>query len=308
MRARGKRRRTGYSPRVLTSLSSMKLLPLLIPWFKIEPWEIPGIGIKLQPFGLLVAIGILFGSRIAEWRGERTGVPPKLVADFLLYTIVFGLPMGMLLNMVIYEPHKALGWLRGDFSYPGMSSFGGFFAGTLAALWFRHKKRVSLMFMGDIFCYAFPFAWLFGRSGCFIVHDHPGIVSDFFLAVDNYNLQGEPRHDLGLYEVFWSAAMIPLVLWLGSKPRPAGFFMALVPLCYAPIRFFLDYLRETPEMNGDVRYVGLTPGQYGSLAITLFGLWMLYRGTRQPNVSVYLDGPPVAGHAPLASAKRTGRT
>ena len=75
---------------------------LLIPWFKLEAWEIPGIGLKLQPFGLLVAVGILVGSRVAEWHGERRGVPRHIVADFLLWTIIFGLPMGMLLNMIIY--------------------------------------------------------------------------------------------------------------------------------------------------------------------------------------------------------------
>lgn len=285
----------------------MPISLLLIPWFKLHAWEIPFPGIdalKLQPFGLLVAIGILFGSWIAEWRAEKTDVPVHLIKDFLVHTIVIGLLSAMFLNVLFYEPEKFA--LMGrvitgsagpdeSFPYPGLSSFGGFFGGTMAALWFRKKHGVSLMVLGDLFCFAFPFAWLFGRMGCFVVHDHPGVVSDFFLAVDNYNEQGQPRHDLGFYEVLWSAAIIPVLLWLGKRPRPWGFFMAFVPLAYGPLRFFLDFLRETPEQGGDVRYAGLTPGHYAAVLMTLAGIAIAVRVSKGAPATLYLEGrqPPL---------------
>ena len=283
--------------------------PLLyIPWFELRPWEIPVpvLGsIKLQPFGLLVAIGILFGSRIAEWRGEKRGVPRHLVADFLVYVVVIGLLVCMLLNVALYEPEKfaqmgqaIASWFgsgeKVEFPYPGLSSFGGFLGGAVTAIWYRQKKRVSLLVLGDIFCFAFPFAWIFGRSGCFVVHDHPGMVTDFFLAVDNYHGKGVPRHDLGLYEVIWSAVMIPTVLWLDRKPRPWGFFMAFVPIAYAPIRFALDFLREDAEHGGDVRYLDLTPGHYYAVLMLLAGVAVAVRVARGATPTIMLDGgaPP----------------
>jgi phosphatidylglycerol:prolipoprotein diacylglycerol transferase len=298
---------------------------LFIPWFELKPWVLPG-GIKLQPFGLLVAIGILFGSRIAEWRGEKRGVPRYIVADFLVTTVVTGLIICMILNVALYEPEKfvqmgraIVSWFTpGDsvsFPYPGLSSFGGFVGGTAAAIWYRQRKQVSLLVLGDIFCFAFPFAWIFGRSGCFSVHDHPGLATDFFLAVDNYNGQGVARHDLGLYEVIWSAVMIPTVLWLDRKPRPWGFFMAFVPIVYAPVRFALDFLREDPEHGGDVRYLGLTPGHYYSVAMLVVGIVVAIRVMRGPQPkSVMLDGsdplPPPAEDKPASKqpdGKRTKR-
>jgi phosphatidylglycerol:prolipoprotein diacylglycerol transferase len=213
----------------------------------------------------------------------------------------------MVLNVVLYEPEKIAqmgqaiaSWFGSgetvDFPYPGLSSFGGFLGGTLTALWYRSKKGVSLMVLGDIFCFAFPFAWLFGRSGCFVVHDHPGMVTDFFLAVNDYHGKGVARHDLGLYEVIWSAAMIPLLLFLDRKPRPWGFFMAFVPIVYAPIRFGLDFLREGPEHGGDVRYLDLTPGHYYAVAMLVAGILVALRVARGPTPSIMLDGstPPVA--------------
>lgn len=286
---------------------------LLIPWFKLEPWSVPipfiHKSLDLQPFGLLVAIGIVFGSRIAEWHGERNGVPRQAVADFLLYTIAIGLISAVILNVVFYEPHKIAAMLRGEFHYPGLSSYGGFIGGVGAAFLFRYRKRMAIFALGDIWCFAFPFAWFFGRSGCFVVHDHPGRVTDFFLAVDNYNLQGQPRHDLGLYEVLWSAAVIVLFLWLGRKRRKRGFYMALLPLLYAPVRFFLDYLREVPANGGDVRYAGLTPGQYASLVFTLVGIAVAIRVARGPEAQLYIDGPPPASGAPARStpAPASGR-
>ena len=273
---------------------------LYIPWFELKPWVIAG-WLKLQPFGLLVAIGILFGSRVAEWRAERRGVPRWVVADFLLVVVITGLIVCAVLNVALYEPEKfalmgraIASWFgpgeAEPFPYPGLSSFGGFLGGTAAALWYRQRKKISLLVLGDIFCFAFPFAWLFGRTGCFTVHDHPGMVTDFFLAVDNYNGEGVPRHDLGLYEVIWSAVMIPLLLFLDRKPRPWGFFMALVPILYAPIRFALDFLREGPEHGGDVRYFGLTPGHYYAVAMLLAGIAIAIRVARGPQPTLTLDG------------------
>ncbi|MDD9942591.1 MAG: prolipoprotein diacylglyceryl transferase [Myxococcales bacterium] len=278
---------------------------LYIPWFKLHPIDIPG-PVDLQPFGIMVAIGILFGSRVATWRGKRVGVPEEVVSNFLFFVIVVGLISAMLLNMAFYEPHKLVNLFKGEISYPGLSSFGGFFGGTMAALYFRQKHRVSLMVLGDIFCFAFPFAWLICRGGCFVVHDHPGIPTDFFLAVDNYNNQGVPRHDLGLYEVLWSAAMIPLLLVLERKRLPAGFFMAFVPLCYAPIRFGLDFLREDAAAGGDVRYLSLTPGHYWAVMMAVAGIVVAVRTAKGPAMQLSLDGAPAPGEGQASASSPPG--
>lgn len=269
---------------------------LLIPWLKLEPWliPIPGIGeLPLQPFGVFAALSMVIGTLLAERRAERIGVPKEVVSDFMLRVIVVGLASALVLNAVMYEPAKIeemgraiASWLGlgapTAFPYPGLSSFGGFFGGALAAAWFSHRRRFSLLVLADIFCWVFPMAWIFARMGCFVVHDHPGIESEFVLAVANYNQQGIARHDLGLYEVLWSVAMTPVVLWLGRVPRPLGFFAALVPIAYASVRFFLDFLRETQEHGGDVRYFGLTPGHYASILMLVIGLGVAARVARAP--------------------------
>jgi phosphatidylglycerol:prolipoprotein diacylglycerol transferase len=184
-------------------------------------------------------------------------------------------------------------WFEGGPSlalpYPGLSSFGGFFGALLGAIYFRQRRRVSLLVMADVVCFALPFAWLFARSGCFLVHDHPGIISHFPLAVADYNHQGQPRHDLGLYEVLWSACMIPALLSLSSTPRRWGFYTAFVSWAYATVRFALDFLRAPVEQGGDVRYLGLTPAQYASLALMVVGIGVAHRVMQRPQVGVPLQ-------------------
>jgi phosphatidylglycerol:prolipoprotein diacylglycerol transferase len=116
---------------------------------------------------------------------------------------------------------------------------------------------------------------------------------------------------LGLYEVIWSAAAIGLVLWLGKRKLPRGFFMALIPMFYAPVRFGLDYLREIPLHGGDVRYFGFTPGQYGSIAMFIAGALVAIRIARGPAATIYLDGTdgpaPAAAEPAKPSPKATGK-
>jgi phosphatidylglycerol:prolipoprotein diacylglycerol transferase len=272
------------------------LLVLLVPWFQIESWRIPiptlDATLDVHPFGLLIAVGILVGSRVALWYGKRHCVPPDVVRTFLVSTTAVGFLSAMVLNAVVYHPEMLAAMVRGEFRYPGLSSYGGFLGGIGAAIWFRQRRRRSLLVLGDIWCFAFPFAWLFGRIGCFLVHDHVGTVSDFLLAVDDYQRRGQPRHDLGLYEALWSAFAIALFLVLARKPRRPGFFLALLPLLYAPVRFFLDFLREAPEFGGDIRYGVLTPAQYASIAFTAIGIMIALRVARCPAQSLSLDDEP----------------
>jgi prolipoprotein diacylglyceryltransferase len=48
-------------------------------------------------------------------------------------------------------------------------------------------------------------------------------------------------------------------------------------MMYAPARFTLDFLRVPPELGGDIRYFGLTPGQYMSILLFLVSLYFFNR-------------------------------
>lgn len=283
---------------------------LSIPWFRAEPILIPlpeivpgFTAIPVQPFGLLVAIGVLLGWHVADRRARAIGVNPTVASDLVGHVLVTAFVFGHVLDAVFYHPEKVLSdWTYVFQIWNGLSSFGGFVGTVLGALIWRMRRGVSLIAVADAVAFSFPFGWIFGRSGCFVVHDHPGVPSDFFLAVADYRVcfdcpPGPARHDLGLYEVIWSACAIVLFLLLARAKRPRGFFLALVPIVYGPVRFALDFLRVGPEENGDVRYFGLTPGQYGSIVLVAAGvavaLWIRARPvTELPPAAQWPPPPP----------------
>ncbi len=271
---------------------------LYIPWFKLDGVPLvkfdpstleryaflrkmfPHGEIGIQPFGILVALGVILGARLSERRAERLGLKREIVADSILFIVGFGFLLGHPFDMLFYDPDKAFADPQQLlYFWTSLSSFGGFFGAVAGGFIWKFYRGYPLTPALDQVAFGLPLGWLFGRTGCFIVHDHPGSLTNFFLAVDNYPYNGitGPRHDLGLYEVIWSLIVIPLFFYLDRKPRPHGFFIAWIAILYAPVRFALDFLREA-----DATYGGLTPGHYSSMLTMVLGLFMLWRVYNRP--------------------------
>lgn len=284
---------------------------LFIPWFKFDTIPIPFLpeGVGLHAFGVLVAIGVLLGMRVTEARARRLGLKQELIANFIGYVVIIGFIGSHVFDRITYYPERVLQepW---DLLMPwrSLSSFGGFLFAVVGAFVWRFKKKLPITIPLDQVAFGMPVGWLFGRTGCFVVHDHPGKLTDFFLAVNNYqygNLPVGPRHDLGLYEVFWAALVIPIFFLLDRKPRPYGFYIGLIAVLYSPYRFMLDFLREA-----DATYFGLTPAHYASVLSFAVGLFILWRAYKHPITTVppeMLETAPLEPEASTRSAKPKGK-
>jgi phosphatidylglycerol:prolipoprotein diacylglycerol transferase len=148
-----------------------------------------------------------------------------------------------------------------------LSSYGGFVGGAFGAIAYLRRGQLHVWDYLDALVLGLCAGWFFGRLGCTIVHDHPGVRSDFFLAV---RFPSGSRHDLGFYEwLFTIFLIITLLIVRSLKPLP-GVMLGTVCILYAPVRFLLDFLRVSDRL-----YIGLTPAQYGSAALFLVGIWML---------------------------------
>lgn len=291
---------------------------LYIPWFQAEAWVIPlpsvapitifgstidfPPDVQIHPFGLLVAAGVIVGAMIAEARARRVGLEPIAISGLSGHVIVLGFVIGHVVDSLAYHPDvvRERPWLLLEI-WNGLSSFGGFLGAIVGALiWqWRRTPHPSIRVAADPIAFSFPFGWLFGRLGCFITHDHPGRVTMFPLGVADYQVGYPPwqvRHDLGLYEVLWCLVVIPLFLLLARRERPRGFFLGLLPVLYAPVRFGLDFLRATDLDASDPRYFGLTPGHYGAIVLFVLGALVLLRTARDP-------WPAVAASIALSPAK-----
>ncbi len=265
-------------------MSSAPLVPYVtLPELTLLPARLfgafPPAPISIKPFGALVAIGVYLGAHLTLRRARRIGLDERAMSSFITHVVGYGFVGGHVFDILFYYPER----LREDpwsiFKlWDGLSSFGGFTGAVIGMLIWRARYRVPVLPYADNVMAMLPVGWVFGRAGCATAHDHPGLLSDSWLAV---KYPGGGRFDLGLLEMLLTVPLALAFLWLPQKPRPWGFFSAIACICYAPLRFALDFLRERDVVPGDVhgaidvRYFYLTPAQWECFALLAFGVVLL---------------------------------
>jgi phosphatidylglycerol:prolipoprotein diacylglycerol transferase len=239
---------------------------LQVPHLKLGP-------LTIEPFGIFVAMGILLAAHLLGRQAEREGLDSRPLQDYAPWGVGVGVVFGHFLHLFAYHPEELS---KSPFQilkvWDGLSSFGGLIGGILAAVVFFRVRKLRFRDYADAFALAVAPGWAVARLGCFAVHDHPGVHTDFFLAV---NFPGGPRHDLGMYDAIFLFALTGLLFALRNTGMLRGKLLPLLSLLYSFGRFFFDSLRATDLSYVDARYLGLTPAQYGCFALVAFGLWGL---------------------------------
>ncbi len=222
--------------------------------------------LRLSIFGLLAALDLLFGVYLVFRWCERFDLDWQTLSSGLPWIVLLGYYFSHLVSIALYFPEDLTDLRALLDPRTQISSFGGVFGGGLVALLFLRRHRLSIPRYLDALTYGFVGGYVFGRAGCFAIHDHPGVESDFALAVE---IGGVRRHDLGFYEMWLMLALLLAITWLARRRRPAdGRVFAFATLVYSPVRFFFDSLRIV-----DATYAGFTPGQWLAMPLFALGLW-----------------------------------
>jgi phosphatidylglycerol:prolipoprotein diacylglycerol transferase len=289
-----------------------------IPYIDLPEWKLHFLSFitsvddppSIKPFGTLVAIGVYIGSIVAVRHARQRGLDVDKMNSFIFWVVGIGFIGGHVFDAIFYTPDR----LAHDPVYifkiwAGLSSFGGFLGAIIGAVSYKLSKRENILPYVDTVCSAFPLAWVFGRSGCASVHDHPGRITSAWFAVKPPDPNvvhhagahwagcslyhggvatgwsglppGMGRLDLGLIEMVCTIPLAVTFLWLWSrKPRPFGFFAGWMCIAYAPVRFGLDFLRENQGHihEADPRYFGLTPAQWACFGLVGLGIYIIRLG------------------------------
>jgi phosphatidylglycerol:prolipoprotein diacylglycerol transferase len=256
----------------------------LIPYLDIPIFEWGPL--VLDSWTGLVLLGFIIGLEITRARAIRLGLDVRDIVDGSVVTVAVGFLVGHIVHVLAYNPEPTV-WenlVAISRVWAGFSSTGGFIGAVLGSfVFFKYIRKREYWIHADTIMYGFPFAWVLGRLGCFTAHDHIGAESDFWLAVQPGRLFPDgSRHDLGLYEALWTMVIAGLFFMYRNRKVKHGFFIALFSATYAPIRFILDFLRNTDLNGADVRWAGLTPAQWGMLALTIVGVVLLRKLSGEP--------------------------
>ena len=203
--------------------------------------------ITLSAFRLLLTGAVLLGGWIMIRRACRFKLSGHLMFRISQWAIACGLIGAHIAKLAMdYAPLFLADPAIIFTTSRGIRSIGGLAGGLLGVLICCRLRRLSLFqtfqFV-DIMAYSMPFAFMVGRLGCALAHDHRGISSTSWIAV---GFPEGPRYDLGLVEFLFLAGLSALFYWLDRKPRPVGFFLGLYGIAYGAFRVWMDTLHIQP--------------------------------------------------------------
>ncbi len=252
----------------------------MIPWFEQHVWQIGPV--PVQVWGFFVALGMVVGTWMLI-RALHGKVKEEQVMDLALWLVIGGIIGARIAHVALYEPGYYVANPAELFKiwHGGLSSFGGFIGSFVSALIYKRtkgKEWMKVIQWPDILSLGtIPFlsAWMIGRVGCVMIHDHPGVACDCFLALNNP--QKGPILDMALLEIVGLLPLLLFFIFTRKQQRFAAVRFPILLIYYGILRFILDFYRVI-----DATYLGLTPGQYISVGMVVSG--MVYIGkVRQKN-------------------------
>lgn len=249
----------------------------MIPYFEYHVFFIGPL--RIQVWGLFVALGIA----AALWVGVREARRLKLEREAFLdlaFWSLLGAAAGARIFHIIYEPGSyaadPLAFFR--FWQGGYASVGGLLGGIAAGLLYARRRGLDVLAYANLAAFVLPLGEGIGRLGCFLIHDHPGILSGSFLAVrfpDGARLDHGLLLSLAGFAIF--ASFLARRRFASLRPDFAAWYLVLAGLA----RFGLDFYRSADLFGSDARYAELTPAQYVALAFIAAGVWIFARRPRR---------------------------
>ncbi|MCX7169450.1 MAG: prolipoprotein diacylglyceryl transferase [Proteobacteria bacterium] len=251
------------------------------------------VAISLGPlavrwYGLMYLIGFVLFVALGRQRAQRfpeRGFTAQSLDDLLFYG-VFGVILGGRLGQVLfYEPgYYLMHPLEILAVWKGGMSFHGGFLGVLAAMALYGRKNGKTFFeVTDFIAPLVPTGLAAGRIGNFINGELWGRVADPALpwAMVFPQVDAQPRHPSQLYQAgLEGLCLFVLLWWYSSRPRPRAAVSGMFLIGYGAARFLAEYFREPDSGIFGFSYT-ISMGQWLSLPMIIFGVWLIFRGRQQ---------------------------
>jgi phosphatidylglycerol:prolipoprotein diacylglycerol transferase len=184
----------------------------------------------------------------------------------------------------------------------GMSFHGGALGVVIAGLLFTRAKKLDALRLGDLIVAAEPIGGFLVRIANFINGELWGRPTTVPWAMVFPDAGPLPRHPSQLYEAALEGLLLFAVLRWGTHGAKLlnrrGVVLGMFLTGYGLIRIALENVRQ-PDAQMPIFPFGLTMGMMLSIPMLLAGLFLIWRGMREPlPPALALEQPP---SAPLAA-------
>jgi prolipoprotein diacylglyceryl transferase len=267
--------------------------------------------LRLNAYGLMIALGVLAAVWLAGRRIEQKGVGTREdIAAIALWAVPAGV-IGARLYHVITDwqrfedaPLDAFKIWEGGLGIPG-----GMAIGVAVGVWVGHRRGIPLDGGLAAVVPALPLAQAIGRWGNWWNQELFGRPTDLPWALevsDEKAIQagyppGTTFHPTFLYESLWNLGLCGLLIWIDKRFSLRGWhLLAVYVMGYAFGRFWIERLRIDPanEIGGwrINEVVSLVLFLGAGIALVL-GL-LHDRSRPRPAMAVGASEPPEEGTAP----------
>jgi prolipoprotein diacylglyceryl transferase len=238
--------------------------------------------VRFTFYGMIIAVGVALGWRLAVKRYEEAGGDPILAEKVLIRMVVFGF-LGARAAYVSTHLERFEGewWKVIAIWEGGLALFGGLTAGAITVLVLMRRWKGDLPALLDGLAPAVPLAQAIGRWGNYFNQELFGTPTDLpwglEIAPENRPAaypDAETFHPTFLYESIWNFALSAFIIWLGRRhPRFRGRLIAVYFAGYGLMRFSLELIRTDTTF----RFLGLSRNGWVALGVVILGVVLLLR-------------------------------
>ncbi|MFA6423225.1 MAG: prolipoprotein diacylglyceryl transferase [Patescibacteria group bacterium] len=210
----------------------------MLPYFNFQKIALGPV--NLQIWGIFFALALIVSSIIFLKNIQNKHINSDAGLEFIIWliiSIIVGARVGYVISHLneyknIIDIFKI--WQG------GLAMLGGLIGGLVAAMIFARYKKINFFTVADSMAPAVAVGIAIGRTGCYLVGEHLGKATNFFLGV-KYNNQ--VVHQTALYEIFISLIIFAILTFLSKKKLKSGAIFTIFLLLYAIGRFIIEYFR-----------------------------------------------------------------
>lgn len=233
------------------------------------------LGFDIQSYGVSKALAALVAAFLLARTFDRIGLDRDCAYSLVLWSTVWGFAGAKTYYLLEQLPALTLHDLGGM----GFTWYGGFLAGTIAAVTFVRRHHLPIAEVAGAAAVPLALAYGIGRLGCLLAGDgtygRPTSMPWGMTFRNGVVPTVVPVHPTALYEAL-AAGAIAAILWVLSKRlRSVAVFGAYLGLS-GSARFLVEYLRINERT-----ILGLTQPQLWSLVSVAAGLVLIARSRQR---------------------------
>ena len=240
---------------------------------------------QIQPYGLMIAVGILAAGGVGYLLCRRRGVN----FDDIILLFAYGISLGFVGGKVVYllVSFRDIPWgtvgLSDILVQSGFVFYGGIPFGLAGILLARRLHGIDLGRCLPVCAPLIPLGHAFGRIGCSLVGCCRGMAYDGPCAITYHNSpvapNGQPFFPVQLLEAVLLFLLAGVLLVMLCKGVGLDGLALTYLVSYAVMRFLLEFLRGDAERGG---LLGLSTSQWISLGLLIIvPIWYAVRRKKQ---------------------------